>query len=57
MPNSHSEPSSLRKHRLPVTLPLIKSRRPTFYDEIIIAPDFVDITATEHTQNGQPPPS
>jgi hypothetical protein len=43
---SHSEPAALRhSHRSPTHLPLIKSRRPTFYDEIIISPDFVDITA------------
>jgi hypothetical protein len=42
---SHSEPSSLKngKQRTPLALPLIKSRKPTFYDEIIISPDFVDI--------------
>lgn len=43
---SHSEPSSLRQsRRTPLILPNIKSRRPTFYDEIILSPDFVDITA------------
>jgi len=43
---SHSEPSyNRRAHHTPAILPQIKSRRPTFYDEIIVSPDFVDITA------------
>lgn len=41
---SHSEASSLRRaHQIPTILPLIKSRRPTFYQEIIVSPAFVDI--------------
>ncbi len=54
---SHSEASSLRRpHHIPTVLPQIKSRRPTFYDELIVSPDFVDITANKGL-SARPPES
>jgi hypothetical protein len=42
---SLSEPSTLHeKPRLPLYLPQISSKKPVFYDEVVVSPHFVSIS-------------
>jgi hypothetical protein len=44
---SLSEPSVLHdKPRLPLHLPQIQSKKPLFYDEVLISPNFINISKT-----------